>query len=308
MAAGHLRNLAGMDDVAITAVCDVVGERAAEAARQYGATAYTEFAAMLDGAPLDALYVAVPPFAHTGQELAAIERGLHLFVEKPVALDLDLARRTASALDQKGLIGAVGYNWRHLESVQEIRRVAPEEVALALGYWLGGLPGVAWWRRRDGSGGQAVEQTTHIFDLARYLLGEVAALTAMGVRGHITDVPDYTIHDASAVTLRFASGSVATITSGCLTGHHARVGLELIGRDLWVEMTSGREATYRRGKETLHFTSAQDPYVLEDELFIDAVRRRDPSGIRAPYADAVKTLQVTLEATRAMDEEVGIRS
>jgi predicted dehydrogenase len=40
------------------------------------------------------------------------------------------------------------------------------------GYWVGGMPGVWWWRRRDTSGGQAVEQTIHLFDLARYLFGE----------------------------------------------------------------------------------------------------------------------------------------
>jgi predicted dehydrogenase len=303
MAAPHLRNLAGMDGVTIAAVCDLARDRVDAAAGTYGATAYTDFTAMLDAERLDALYVVVPPFAHTGQELAAIERGIHLFVEKPVALDLDLARRTADALGRRGLIGAVGYNWRHLESVQEVkRRVAPEEVALALGYWIGGLPGVGWWRRMDGSGGQVVEQTTHIFDLARYLLGEVTVVTAMGVRGHFADVPDYSVHDASAVNLRFASGAVATIASGCLAGNHGRVRLELIGRDLWVEIESGGKTTYRRGEETAEFSSPVNPYVLEDRLFVDAVRRADPSGIRAPYADAVKTLQVTLEATRVMDD------
>src|SRR5437764_564245 len=86
MASIHLRNLATMEGVTLAAVCDVAEGRAEEVGRQYGATAYTDITAMLDGERLDALYVGVPPFAHTSQELAAIERGVHLFVEKPVAL------------------------------------------------------------------------------------------------------------------------------------------------------------------------------------------------------------------------------
>lgn len=302
IAAGHLRNLAAMEGVTVAAVCDTAIERAVPVGHAYGAPVYTDVTTMLDAQALQALYVCLPPFAHSGQELQAVERGLHLFVEKPVALDLGLAHRTASELQRRGLIGAVGYNWRHLQTVQEIRRrVAPEEVALAMGYWIGGLPGVSWWRRRDGSGGQAVEQTTHIFDLARYLMGEVVSVGAMGVRGHMTDIPDYSVDDASVVTLRFASGAVATITSSCLLASGGRVGLELVGRDLWVELMSGTDAVYRRGGQSEHLSGGGDPYKLEDELFIAAVRAGDAAGIRSTYQDAVRTLGVTLAANQAME-------
>lgn len=303
----HLAVLATMPGVTVAAICGVDTERTARIAHRYGATPYTAHLTMLEREHLDALYVVIPPDAHTGQELDAVEHGVHLFVEKPVALDLDLARRTTAALDRRGLIGSVGYNWRYLEGVDDVkRRIAPRDIALATGYWIGGLPRAPWWRRRDRSGGQVVEQTTHIIDLARYVLGEVATITAMGVEGHITDVPDYSMHDASAVSLRFTSGAIASIVSSCLLDalgdddDHA--GLELIGHGLWVKI--GRAATtVRVGRDTTIIASRLDPYAVENALFIAAVRSGDPGAIRAPYADAVRTLQVTSEATQAMEDD-----
>ena len=53
-----------------------------------------------------------------------------------------------------------------------------QTIGMALGRWMGGMPGVAWWRRQEGSGGQFVEQTTHIVDLLRYCAGEVTEVYA----------------------------------------------------------------------------------------------------------------------------------
>lgn len=297
----HLDIVAPMDGVTIAAVCGVDADRAAAVGRRYGAASYTDVTAMLDRERLDALYVAIPPSAHTGQELQAVERGIHLFVEKPVALDLDLAERTAAALEASGVIGAAGYHLRYLDTVQEVKQVVdPHDVALALGYWIDGLPGVAWWRRQDSSGGQIVEQTTHIFDLARYVLGEATSVGALGVRGHMADVPDYSVHDASVVTLRFDCGTIATITSSCLADYHSHIGLELVARDHWVEITP-ESVTYRTDGETRTVTPRVDPYLLENEVFLRAVRSGDLSEIRSTYADAVQSLRLTVAATAAMD-------
>ena len=87
----------------------------------------------------------------------------------------------------------------------------------ALGYWMGGMPGVPWWRVRAESGGQHVEQTTHIFDLCRYLVGsDVVAVHGFAGQGSMTDVPNYDVDDMSVVNLKFASGAVANITSACM--------------------------------------------------------------------------------------------
>ena len=80
-----------------------------------------------------------------------------------------------------------------------------------MGYWMGGFPGVLWWRRMEQSGGQMVEQTTHIFDLARYLCGEVQEVYAVYANRGQKQIPEYNIYDVGTATLRFASGVVGTI-------------------------------------------------------------------------------------------------
>src|SRR5271169_4514417 len=71
----------------VVAMCDVIEERAIAAAEPFGARVYLSFHQMIARERLDALYVCLPPDAHVDQELAAIERDIHLFVEKPLPLD-----------------------------------------------------------------------------------------------------------------------------------------------------------------------------------------------------------------------------
>src|SRR5215212_2361871 len=92
MAGGHIENWARMreggEDVALAAFCDVDAARAERYAGRFSGRAYTDFRSMLDKEDLEALYVVVPPHAHTGAELMAAQKGCAIFVEKPVANSL----------------------------------------------------------------------------------------------------------------------------------------------------------------------------------------------------------------------------
>src|SRR4051812_24052038 len=83
----HLGNLLSFGDVQVMAFADPVLQRAQTAAQRAGDRAYAGFPEMLDREKLDALYICTPPFAHGAPELAAIERHLPFFVEKPIAVD-----------------------------------------------------------------------------------------------------------------------------------------------------------------------------------------------------------------------------
>ena len=211
----HLRSLESIEGARIAAVCAASGESAHAVARKYeGCRAFDDHRRMLDEVELDAIYVCLPPGSHTGQEIDVAERGLSLFVEKPVGLDPALTRRTRDVLDRQNILTSVGYHWRYLDVTDAARaELAGRHVALAVGYWVGGMPGTSWWRVRAQSGGQAVEQTTHIFDLCRYLIGEVATVFGGASRGQFAETPGYDIDDASACTLLFRGGAVATIVS-----------------------------------------------------------------------------------------------
>ncbi len=294
----HFGVLEQFEDVEIAAVCDVDEGRAAEAAARFGARSFTEVEAMLDAVPLDALYICVPPFAHGAPERAAIARGLPFFVEKPVALDLETAEAIADAVADAGLVTAVGYHWRYLDTVDEARGLLARTPArLMSGYWLDSTPPPLWWWHEDRSGGQMVEQTTHLLDLARYLGGEV--VRAYGLAGHTPRdaFPGLDVATVSTASLLFANGAIANFASTCLLNWNHRVALHLFGEGLAIELTDhdlmidtgrGRPVRGNRG----------DPVWHEDRDFIDAVRG-DENRIRCPYADAVATHRLALAVVRS---------
>ena len=132
---------------------------------------------MLAKEELDAVYISIPPFAHGAPEKAVVAAGLPMFVEKPVHMDADEAKEIAAQVEDKGIITACGYQERYLDIIDKAQELlASRRVGFFMGYWMGGMPG-GWWREKAKSGGQLMEQTTHEFDMARYLFGEVKPST-----------------------------------------------------------------------------------------------------------------------------------
>jgi len=300
----HLRHLSEMKDVKLVAFCDVKKNVANAVAKGYGGKAYSDCTDMYKNERLDAVYVAVPPNAHGKPELLALKRGIHLFIEKPIAVDRDRAVEVAKAVSSSRCIVSVGYQWRYLDIVQRARRVpAGKKPSLVLGWWLGGAPGVGWWKRKDISGGQVVEQTTHIFDLARYLCGEVSSVHAAASVGLMKERKDFTVDDSSSVTLLFENGAIGNISSTCVHGGFSKIGLLCVCKDLSFECT-GNRLRVTDMQCTHEYERRSDPYLAENEAFITAVANDSPVGILSPYEDALKTHLLTMAANEAMREDV----
>lgn len=291
-----LRRLAG---VAVTAVCDVDPQRAAAVAEEEGATAYLETDAMLAAERLDALFVCLPPFAHTDQVARAAELGLALFVAKPVALDLAIARRAREAIAAAGVINQAGYMWRSGDAVASARRLlAGRAVTLAAGQVLVGLPGTPWWRVAAKSGGQVLEQSTHLLDLMRYLVGEVTAVSATGHRGALGELTDF--EDSTVVQMRFAGGAVGSLVS-THTGGLGRYQLTLLGRDVAIDIDCvANRVSSRVDGDAAECQGTENGYFRQIETFVAAYRAGDQSLIVTDYADAVRSLALSLAVNRSL--------
>jgi predicted dehydrogenase len=290
----HARVLGTFGDVAVTAIADAEPERAAALAGRTGtgARAYRSATEMAEHEPLDALYACVPPFAHGEPEAVAAELGLALFVEKPLAADWESAADIAALVRRAGLVTGTGYHWRCLDTVAEARHRLGEgtngNVGLVAGRWLDTVPPPAWWARRAGSGGQLVEQATHVIDLARHLAGEVTQVFALGSR--CGRCPDGDIDETSTAVLRFASGAVGSLAATCLCGRKQTAGLEVIGPETSLEITEDRLAVHEPGGTTVR-TPQVDPRVAVDREFVDAALGRT-AGTRVPYDEALRTHRV----------------
>lgn len=295
----HLGVLSSFPDVTISAIADTDHARAAALAERYGATAHNSVEAMLNDAELDALYICVPPFAHGPAERAALAAGLPFFVEKPISADLATAEAIALEVAEAGLITAVGYHWRYLDTVDAARRALGDRVPqLVHGYWLDQTPPPAWWGRQAQSGGQMVEQVTHLVDTLRLLAGGVASVYAQGNRLPRDRYPEQDVATSSTATLTLASGALATLSSTCLLNWSHRIGLDLFAEGLAIEL-SDHDVMIDTGHGRHPRPAQGDPVWREDRDFIDAVRGQQ-NLIRTSYAEALETHRVVLAIARSM--------
>ena len=305
----HLRVLSGFDDTRVVAFSSRTTESAARLAESVGARFYPDHRSMLDQAGLDAVFICVTPDGHGEYELDAADRGIGLFVEKPLGLDEEIPARIAERVHERGIVSCVGYQWRYLDVVDRARELlADRPPRMVMGSWLGDTPGVAWWVRNETSGGQIVEQATHIFDLARYLAGEVEPVAAAGRRVQRPAYPDSDILDVTQTSLRFASGAIGSIETTCLLDGPHKVAIETVsdGMGMTLEVLNHR-LVVRQGSEVATYQPPSvfdTPYERQDRAFIEAVQGK-PNRIRSPYEDALRTHRLTVAASRLATASAG---
>lgn len=302
IAKAHLSNLAKIKNTEVIAFFDINIEKAQKEANGWtNAKAYNNMNDMLDDRKLDAVYICVPPMAHGVAEKAVIDRGIPFLVEKPLGLDMQ-PTEILKDIEEKKIITAVGYHWRYQQATRRAKDLLSErKLGMALGYWMGGMPMVPWWRLQNGSGGQFVEQTTHIVDLLRYLCGEVVEVyAAYSQRVMHEKVKGTTVDDVGTVTMKLENGSIATISNTCMSPVGHKVGLDLYTDQGVLEINSAGIKDIKR-ESIKEYKETVSPYLVEDEAFIQAVMTGDSSTILSDYRDALKTHYVTIAANRSAE-------
>jgi predicted dehydrogenase len=292
----HMNQLLQIEDVRIACGYDTSSETLIKASKRFEFTPYDDLDKMLDSEVLDCVYICVPPFAHGEIEKKVIERNLPFLVEKPIGINLDTVKEILSLIEKRGIIVSVGYHWRYMDITKEAKElISPEKIGMVLGYWMGGLPMVPWWRRKEQSGGQFVEQTTHIVDLARFIVGDVEEVYALFDRRLVFDVEGMNVPDVGTVNLKFKNGVIGNISNTCALNFSYTVGLHIYGRNIVIEVLGNKLVINEQGKK-IEKQARLNPSLEEDRIFINAVKTKDPSCILSTYRDAAKTLAVTLSA------------
>jgi len=312
MTKSHLPGVTSDPDVTVAAFCDINLDLAKERVSEHGGKAFADAKEMFDSVELDAAYFNLPPFAH-GVELLAVERGIAFFVEKPINLYLDQAKEIAAAAEEKGVITCAGYMNRYRQSVNKVRELLGEDPPIMmLGGWIGKTPrpreGVGiwtWWVQKDKSGGQFLEQVTHTVDLARFFAGDAAAVHAFKAEGFNTGTPDgYTIEDASVVNIRFKNGAIANLWAGCCANAGGTgVSLNVIANNTTALFTGWDHSVkiHQTDKKVVEMKEEREIFPKEDAAFLKAVRENDQSVVKSSYADAVKSLAISVAANESME-------
>jgi predicted dehydrogenase len=313
----HLIRLSRIEDVEIAALYDADTVRAEEVAKRFGGKAYTNFDEMLEEAGLDALYVCVPPFARGIYEVPAARRGIHLFLEKPIALSMEVAREIDKGIKEAGVISSVGQHIRYWECTAKVKKLLDgRPIGFVQGYHIGGVFGV-WERVKSKSGGMLHNMGSHNIDLARYLVGEIESVYAAYGARPLPSSADFDIEQVQTLTLKFENGVVGSMTATAFTEVKSmdpftiRRGLDIFTPDCVFQLDVARELGFgvnnafgvlrivRLGRVEV-IVSTVDSWAVEDKIFIEAVKTGDRSAIKCSFSDAVPTYAVTLAADKSV--------
>lgn len=301
----HAQTLAGRDDVVVSAVCDTDLSRAREVAARCGAAAFSGWPQMLEHVSLDAVWVCTPPRAHAEPAVACLERGLALYLEKPIARSPDDAGRIVAAAARAQAVCAVGYQWRAVDVVDDLRlALAGRTVGCLVGQSIGGTQSRSWFLDRAAGGGNLLERGSHHIDLARVLAGEVAAVQAAASTVPLAPGRGGDIDDAVTIVLHFATGGVGTIvvawTSDELPGSYwAEVITDSAA--LRLDLDPDFRLSGVSGGVTVTAASRSQPFERSVDRFVAAARAGDPDLVFCTPADAARTLAVAAAAEAALN-------
>lgn len=283
----------------VVGICDINAERAQSVAAEHGAQAFTDHNEMLQSVRPDAVFVSIPPGAHGSQVADSARAGAAVFSAKPIGMDWDAVRRTRDAIEAAGVLSQAGYMARYSDITEKAQAIVNgRPLGMGLGRFMCRMGAHPWWGKASVSGGQMLEQSTHVFDLLRLFLGEVDEVFCYGHKGLADDIADF--EDSTVASLKFRSGACGNIHSTCCANVGQGFATELSGRDLYLKLTHDFSLQGRDGEEKIDFTGQEAGYFRQVESFLQAVESGDKSLIRSDYADAARSLAVTLAANASL--------
>lgn len=299
IAQAHLRALASEPNIEVVGHVSRSAERAQAVAQVWGGSGYTSLGELLAATPVDAVWLTTPPHVHGKLELTLIEHRIPFFVEKPLAADRKTPEEIAAALQERPLVTAVGYNWRAMDTLAGVRdAIATNPPSLVVGAWHDTTPPPLWWQRQSLSGGQMVEQATHLIDLARYFVGEAAVRGAVASHRARAAYPELDVDTVSAALLSFDSGTQGVFSATCLLHEPCDVSLRFICDGLNITLTRDA-ALYESATGRREVKRTNDSLRSENLAFLEAVRTKDGSHVFSSYADALYTHRLCFDILEA---------
>src|SRR5262245_1537127 len=204
----HASILARDERVQIAAIHDLEKSRAEQLSRTVGAEVAHSAAEVL--ANCDAIYITTPNTRHTELSVLAAAEHKHVFCEKPMATSITDARRVLEAAQKNKEVFQVGHNRRFAPVYAELKRMLnethqPHSAHVKMNR--GELLNPEWVGDPKITGGYLYETPIHMFDMMRFLFGEIQMLQAIGSSHEYAETDDFSL------LLTFANGMHATLAS-----------------------------------------------------------------------------------------------
>jgi predicted dehydrogenase len=286
----HAGILTSLDGVRVACFCDANLD-AAESLREGAGGAYAtdDPSQVLEDAEISVVYISTHHDSHVPLSIEAIEKGKVVFLEKPMAIDLDSALRLARFVEQKKGRMMMGFKLRFEPLVDRARRAVPEPL-ITIGQLLDPpWPEDAWFMDPAAGGGNLLSQGCHMIDLVCHL--NPTEPVRIHAEGGNLQHPSLDLYDTLAASIRFAGGPVATVAIGDdgPTPYVSKFSVQAAGNGksahLHHRLTHGTFFDGEKVREEQ--VGAELGFANENAAFIDSLRKDGPlpcdqrDGLRA---------------------------
>jgi predicted dehydrogenase len=304
------------DEAQLVAFCDRTEAKARAFEQKYapGAAVFTDHHRMFDEARLDLVIVCLPPYGHSDEVERAADHGIHILMEKPIALASEQAWKMVDAAERARIKTQVGFMFRFGEAIERFKAMQSAgqtgQIGLMTARYFCNALHAPWWRMRDKSGGQVVEQVIHMFDLLRYLVGEPTSVYSRQENLFHQDVPDYTIEDVSATIVGLQGGGMGVIyaTNNAIPGKWIN-DYRVVAHHLTADFQNANNATFTQtdhpGNPVITIESDKD---FRRSLMLDLIQAiRTDGETRTPLREGAKSLDLVLAARRSAETRAEVQ-
>lgn len=317
----HLPLLLKMPDVEVKALADINNHRLAQAGRLFPAAKQShDYHEVLTCDTVDCVIISAPTALHAEIAEAAIEAGKHLYLEKPLATNVNSARQVLKAWRQSNRVGMVGFNFRFNPLYQQMRDMIQNDQIGALVGARSVFSTIAqsrpdWTAALEDGGGVLLELASHDIDLTRYLFNaEIETVFAERVNDANADTVSMQLHLTNGISVQglFSLGSVEESRYE-VYGENGRLSIDryhswklnhqgLHAKGLMTNVIGllREMSAFSYGVRKLRSPENEPSYLLSLEHFVNGVRYRRPL-LKPDIADGFQVM-TTIAAAEASAE------
>ncbi|WP_104109385.1 MULTISPECIES: Gfo/Idh/MocA family protein [unclassified Arthrobacter] len=303
----HFEALAAIDGAELVAVCDTDPDRLAAAAAAHGVPGYADVVTLLEEVRPDVVHVCTPHNQHADPAIAALERGINVISEKPLASSMaDGERLAAAAAASTARIGVCFQN-RYNQAVQAMaQRLASGE----FGAVLGGSGTVMWHRNASyyesrpwrgswvgGGGGLLMNQAIHTLDLLQWMMGKVTQVSGHAATHALGDAID--VEDTAEIVLTHANGVRSIFYATLANSVNAPITVDIVAEKATLQLRGDLVITHEDGRvevveERRATSGGRDYWGVSHQLYIADFYEQ--LGQEGPFwidpVEALKTLRI----------------
>ena len=321
----HMQYFSEMEDVEIVAASRKNKEKLSNFQKKWNIDSiYTDYLEMIDKSNLDGVVIITPTDSHKEIAINAIDKGLHVLCEKPLALNANDCKIMLNAAEQKGIIHSTNFNQRGNTSLGKIKRYLDNDFVGRIFHaniWWGmshqydARPETLAWRFKSKSGGGSVYELIHVFDMLRFINGEISRIvstldtttkarpTADFPEGINVDVPD-----ASGFLCEWANGGFAVVHTS-----FASRGTDPDGKTSpRIEITGEKGKIATNGRYLIQGVTGEngpidqlDPgheYAQPYSLFVEAIKKNNQKIVDTSFYDGLKAAEIVDAAYESFDK------